>query len=742
MKEINDEAIRTGEEPKETIKKLAKAVDKGREVSVQEGVYRALGLPLTKFSCKVKFINSAHPERREGLLKSKDVLANLPENESIFHNSIHNYYEARPYNANNQDDDDTDWDGMCLADFVANYDVNYSSGRKNAIPLQKKKGSIVKRGKEAVIRYFLRQENEEEYYRALLVLFLPFRNEMNEIHSQPVEALYLENIDLIEGKRDYYERNRNMVNLIQKAEEKSEAKADDSDEEEDEYLDEETTDLPDIKEFIKDAEAEARRMLTNMNGSNVKMVDTEYYSKLASLNAQQQRIFYDFAERMLYRHEDSEPFYLYVAGEAGTGKSFLLCLMIEFSNRLQKRSGQALAEHKPVSITVAPTGVAAFLVNGSTIESALGINPQQRRNFVPSSYSRNSSLRYKYEELSTMFCDEISMVGTDKFVSMHIQMQGIRGNNLFMGGVSMVVFGDFGQLPPVGQSMIWERSHLDSRPDIAPNHWNENFTIYHLTQKMRSQDNQFSEMCDKIRLGQCDGKVKRYLESKVRKCPDEDDNESYASGKLCIIVAGNTERREINKAMLEKLLPHKKNFKILSSDQSTNVRNPPPLSKKLALAQTGQLEGNLDIREGAPVMVTSNHPQKKYKENGMVNGARGYIDSIQTSKDDQDVVEVIWVKFKDPNIGKLMRNDNKDLLRLHKPNDSLAVPIKRQTNRFNVQGGANWTRQQFPLTLSYSITSHKVNILLSNSFYHLFLVLEPGSDIGQGYHRLHIRYKN
>ena len=107
-------------------------------------------------------------------------------------------------------------------------------------------------------------------------------------------------------------------------------------------------------------------------------------------------------------------------------------------------------------------------------------------------------------------------------------------------------------------------------------------------------------------------------------------------------------------------------------------------------------------------MVTSNHPQKKYKENGMVNGARGYIDSIQTSKDNPDIVEVIWVKFKDPNIGKLLRNDNKDLLRSHKPNDSLAVPIKRQTNRFNVRGGANWTRQQFPLTLSYSITSHKV----------------------------------
>ena len=78
--------------------------------------------------------------------------------------------------------------------------------------------------------------------------------------------------------------------------------------------------------------------------------------------------------------ENSEPFYLYVAGEAGTGKSFLLCLMIEFMNRLPKKSGQEL--DKPVSITVAPTGVAAYIVNGSTIESALGIIPQNKKVYI------------------------------------------------------------------------------------------------------------------------------------------------------------------------------------------------------------------------------------------------------------------------------------------------------------------------------------------------------------------------
>ena len=33
-------------------------------------------------------------------------------------------------------------------------------------------------------------------------------------------------------------------------------------------------------------------------------------------------------------------------------------------------------------------------------------------------------------------------------------------------------------------------------------------------------------------------------------------------------------------------------------------------------------------------------------------GAGGYIDYIQTSKKDPDLVEIIWVKFHDKNVGK------------------------------------------------------------------------------------------
>ena len=51
------------------------------------------------------------------------------------------------------------------------------------------------------------------------------------------------------------------------------------------------------------------------------------------------------------------------------------------------------------------------------------------------------------------------------------------------------------------------------------------------------------------------------------------------------------------------------------------------------------------------MVITSNHPQSKFKEDGIVNGARGYVDSVQVSKTEPQKIDVIWVTFKEKNIG-------------------------------------------------------------------------------------------
>ena len=102
----------------EKLNKFADVLDKHREVSIQECIYRLLGLPMSKFSTKVKFLSTNHPNFRDGLLKGN--LDELRENESIFHMSAHQYYENRPLN---NPEDMIDWEEITLAEFWANYEV-------------------------------------------------------------------------------------------------------------------------------------------------------------------------------------------------------------------------------------------------------------------------------------------------------------------------------------------------------------------------------------------------------------------------------------------------------------------------------------------------------------------------------------------------------------------------------------------------------------------------------------------
>ena len=188
------------------------------------------------------------------------------------------------------------------------------------------------------------------------------------------------------------------------------------------------------------------------------------------------------------------------------------------------------------------------------------------------------------------------MVGTDKLTIINLRMQEIMGNNEFMGGVSVVCTGDFGQLPPVKERMIWAKSYLDGRPDLSPEYWNEFFKIYYLTEKMRSKDEDFSNISDKVRKGICDSTVLSYMKSHVRECPNRNNNEKYAEGKLSIIVRTNAERDRINSELLERLLPNKRSYVCQAEDETTRP-NTPKLPHEIPHTQTGQLEGRLILKE-------------------------------------------------------------------------------------------------------------------------------------------------
>ena len=93
----------------------------------------------------------------------------------------------------------------------------------------------------------------------------------------------------------------------------------------------------------------------------------------------------------------------------------------------------------------------------------------------------------------------------------------------------------------------------------------------------------------------------------------------------------------------------------------------------------------------------------------LVNGARGEVIHIVTVASCK--VKTILVKFDDENVGQEAIRASQ-----HRDRFSNAVPINRVEVKFNTCGqrGSEVTRSQFPLTLAWATTIHKVQGLTLN----------------------------
>ena len=271
--------------------------------------------------------------------------------------------------------------------------------------------------------------------------------------------------------------------------------------------------------------------------------------------------------------------------------------------------------------------------------------------------------------------------------------------------------GDFWQLPPVMDRMVFDKNNLDKRPASAQSHWDENFRIFYLTEKMRCKnDESFSILCDNVARGRISEDDMKYLKSRVQPTEAEHENENYKSGKLCIIVTTNPMRTHINQEKLEQLLPYEKEYSCDSVDRVTNLPAGRKIPQRLKgnLGKTGNLETELKLKVNAPVVITNNHSKGKYREDGIMNGARGYVQSIQVSREDPEKVDVIWIVFKQDTIGKLYRFEHSHLLKHHNPGHKLATPILPTRRTFTEKfGEVEYQRTNFPLSLAYALTAHK-----------------------------------
>lgn len=214
--------------------------------------------------------------------------------------------------------------------------------------------------------------------------------------------------------------------------------------------------------------------------------------------------------------------------------------------------------------------------------------------------------------------------------------------------------------------------------------------------RMRQRgDSTFAELLCKVRTASCTDADIAILKSRVI----TPYSPSYPTEALHVYRL-NADVDERNNYMLSKLAMVIRTYEIKAKDALTGQTKHIDLaSLSSKRTETGGLHGVLKIACGARVMLTTNVDV----QDGLVNGARGEIAHIVTNANND--VTTVLVKFDNEKVGIKAYQSSQ-----YRSSYPKAVPLTKIEVVFLAKGkrGAEVTRLQFPLTLAWATTIHKV----------------------------------
>ena len=169
----------------------------------------------------------------------------------------------------------------------------------------------------------------------------------------------------------------------------------------------------------------------------------------------------------------------------------------------------------------ATTGIAAFNINGVTIHSLLQlpIRNQGAKELEGSAFIR---LQDRMKDKKYIIINEMSMLGQRSFtwIDKRLKQATARYDKLF-GGISVILIGDFGQLPPVGDKLLF------TNPDVTRHESDHAYLLYKqfttvvmLKQILRQSTtaNEFRELLLSIRNGNISNETWQALLSRSPSC--------------------------------------------------------------------------------------------------------------------------------------------------------------------------------------------------------------------------------
>ena len=269
---------------------------------------------------------------------------------------------------------------------------------------------------------------------------------------------------------------------------------------------------------------------------------------------------------------------IFLTGDAGTGKSFVLKLFISEMEKQNKKV-----------IVCAPTGIAAINIQGVTIHRCFQVSPE------PQVIKHIQKVPQVVQESDIIIIDEISMCRVDLFD--FVVRTITKAEEKSLSRKQIVVVGDFFQLPPVttdNDREVLEKiyEHYHKGYAFESTNWKDlDFQTVELKEVIRQKDPEFVHELNKARIG--DYSCVSYFNTHSQK-------ELFENG--IILTATNKKAEQINQDKLSKL-PNK--AKVYHSRIVGDVKN----SDKPTLDE-------LHLKIGARVMVLINDTEQDLYQNG------------------------------------------------------------------------------------------------------------------------------
>jgi len=676
---------------KERLRKFVNVFMNSSEISAQEAAFWVLGLPLSSCSRHSIYLNTSLPEERVILVKSKDELDQLEDDSNdIAVEGIMDHYIQRPSELNS----------ICLAEFAAMYNFSKASKSKTAIRLLDSSGYVQKRLRAKIVRFrrYSDAVDADNFYREECMLYIPWRDEQNELMSINIQQKYRDHQIQISENRRLLHFNDNSDSIEAAFEELGTGEYEDIVPNKRFEVEEDQFDIHREMKGEKPRECKVDYLLP------LKQIpDDDYWTLIRALNEKQRKYFLHLVHALKL---NNSVIYDFVTGGAGVGKSHLITAIVQTILRQYCKIPGICLESVFV-LVCASTGKAAFNVRGVTLHCAFRLPPNQYGgNLAKLSDGVCNSMRITLRHLKLIIIDEISMTSLKHLYQIHERLKQIFLQDKLFGGIPFLVVGDFHQIRPVFAKFVFQELNDSPIQAIIGNILWELFQMFELTEVMRQkEDLDFAVALNNMAKGQMtetDITLIRSRQITNGLIPPRDAIRLFWTNVEC-----NIYNKDYQTSLTTEECVSDAFDQIQGSGTEAEKKSLLEFAKTFTTQEADGLPLTVTLKIGATYMVSTNVDVP----DGLINGSTEILKLIEygTTGEGQRIPIRAYMEFEDPTIGCNMRAKFSGMMQKRRINH-MYTPIsfeKKTLTKTGVNKNLEVVRRQIPLVSANGITITK-----------------------------------